>query len=75
MTGVQTCALPIFALRESMKLQLSADMFNTFNRTNLGIPLTTTAFINATTPNTSSGQILKTIGTSRQFQIGARFTF
>ena len=63
-------------LRESMNLQLTADMFNAFNRTNFASPASTTIFAsNLTTPNTTAGQIINTIGTSRQFQIGARFQF
>lgn len=68
--------------REGMALQLRADMFNAFNRTNLGIPTAATIFVNrgslsapVLTPSTTAGQITNTLGTSRQFQISARFTF
>jgi hypothetical protein len=68
--------------REGMALQLRADMFNAFNRTNLGIPGAATIFVNrgsllapVLTPSTTAGQITNTLGTSRQFQISARFTF
>jgi len=69
-------------LRESKTLQLGVDMFNAFNRTNLASPALATAFVNQGTtaapkliPNTTAGQITKTLTTSRQVQIGARFTF
>jgi hypothetical protein len=68
-----------FAIKESKTLQLGADMFNAFNRVNFSVPSSTTAFINtgSTTPpaNGGAGQILTTVTTSRQFQIGAKFTF
>jgi hypothetical protein len=70
------------AVRESKSVQLSADMFNAFNRTNFASPDSSTAFINSGTnavpkivPNSTAGQINSTIGTSRQFQIGAKFIF
>jgi hypothetical protein len=72
------------AIRESKTLQLGADMFNAFNRTNFASPagINTGAFINrgnAASPNivanTAAGQIISTITTSRQFQLGAKFTF
>jgi hypothetical protein len=57
-------------------------MFNAFNRTNLGIPGGTTIFSNsgslaapAYSANKTAGQITSVIGTSRQFQLSARFTF
>jgi hypothetical protein len=68
--------------REGRILQLRADMFNSFNRTNFGIPGTSTAFVNtgtSTAPkftaNSTAGQITSIIGSSRQFQISARFAF
>jgi hypothetical protein len=67
------------ALRETKSLQLSADMFNAFNRTNFSVPSSTTAFVNNGTttppPNTGAGVITTTVTTSRQLQIGARFIF
>ena len=57
-------------------------MFKAFNWTNLGIPAAATIFVNrgsllaaVLTRSTTAGQINNTIGTSRQFQISARFTF
>ena len=71
-----------FTIRESKTVQLSADMFNAFNHTNFAPPDSTTAFTNAgsaTVPslvgNTTAGQITRTVISSRQFQIGARFLF
>ena len=69
-------------ITESKNLQLSADMFNAFNRTNFASPLSGVAFINTGTaaapnvvPNGTAGQITSTITTSRQFQLGAKFLF
>ena len=71
-------------IRETKSLQLTAEMFNAFNRTNLASPSSTTAFTATNTagsqtivytPNSTAGQILSTIGSSRQFQLGARFQF
>jgi hypothetical protein len=71
-----------FAIKESKTLQLGADMFNAFNRVNFSVPSSTTAFVNQGStaapilvPNGGAGQILTTVTTSRQFQIGAKFTF
>jgi carboxypeptidase family protein len=67
------------ALRETRSLQLSADMFNAFNRTNFSVPSSTTAFVNNGTttppPNAGAGVITTTVTTSRQLQIGAKFIF
>ena len=69
-------------IRESMNIQLGADMFNAFNRTNFAAPSTITMFTNAGTAaapapviSATAGQITQTIGTSRQLQISARFQF
>jgi Carboxypeptidase regulatory-like domain/TonB dependent receptor len=69
-------------LGESKSILLNADMFNAFNRTNFASPTSTTVFVNSGTsaspafsPNPAAGQIQGTLGTSRQFQIGAKFTF
>jgi outer membrane receptor protein involved in Fe transport len=66
-----------FGLRgEKMMLRLQVDMFNIFNRTNLG---TTTnsigAFNSSGALNSAFGQITTIIGTPRQLQLGARFSF
>ncbi len=69
-------------LHEAKTLQLSADMFNAFNRANFSVPSSTTAFNNigsAAAPvfqnNGAIGQITSTVTTSRQLQIGAKFIF
>jgi hypothetical protein len=69
-------------ITEGKTLQLGADMFNAFNRTNFSSPLSGVAFINqgsAAAPNIvgngTAGQITSTITTSRQFQLGAKFVF
>ena len=69
-------------VRESKILQFSADVFNAFNHTNFAPPDATTAFTNAGTnaapslvPNTTAGQITRTVLLSRQIQIGVRFQF
>jgi len=68
--------------QEGRVLQLGADMFNAFNRTNLADPSTLTVFSSVsgtTTPspilNPTAGKITTTLTTSRQFQISARFAF
>ena len=66
------------SIKESKTLQLGADMFNAFNRVNLSVPASTTAFTNLSgtlVPNNGAGSITTTVTTSRQFQIGAKFTF
>ncbi len=60
--------------REGMLVQLSADMFNAFNRANLSAPASTTLLAGAST-NKTIGQITSTIGSSRQFQIGVKMQF
>jgi hypothetical protein len=69
-------------LHESMSLLLSADMFNAFNRTNFATPNSSAVFVNSGTSaspkfstNAQAGQIQSILGTSRQFQIGAKFAF
>jgi hypothetical protein len=69
-------------LHESMSLLLSADMFNAFNRTNCATPNSSAVFVNSGTSaspkfstNAQAGQIQSILGTSRQFQIGAKFAF
>jgi hypothetical protein len=72
--------------REGMLLQLSADVFNVFNRANLAPPASSTAFqlasgVSGTSPTPTfapvptAGVITATIGSSRQFQIGVRMLF
>ena len=68
--------------REGLSLQLGADMFNAFNRSNLAAPSVTSIFINSGTPTApnatyspQAGQITSTLTSSRQFQISARLAF
>jgi hypothetical protein len=77
-------------IKESMQLQLTADMFNIFNRTNLAPPALVNVFTSGATPanqftssgaqnpavvNSTAGQINRTLGSSRQMQLGVRFEF
>jgi hypothetical protein len=64
-----------FAVRESMNLQLTGDMFNAFNRTNYAPPDQSNVFTQSLGVNTTLGQINRTISTSRQFQVGLHFQF
>ena len=65
-----------------LSLQLGADMFNAFNRSNLAAPSVTSIFINSGTPTApnatyspQAGQITSTLTSSRQFQLSARLAF
>ena len=61
---------------ESMSLRLQVDMFNVFNRTNLGTTTNSVgAFNNTGAHNAAFGQITTIVGTPRQLQLGARFSF
>jgi len=62
-------------LREGKSLLLSGDMFNAFNHTNLAPPDQSNVYTTSLGANTTVGQITRTVSTSRQFQIGARFQF
>ena len=66
-----------FDLRgETMKLRLQVDMFNVFNRANLGTPTNSTGGFNSSgQANPAFGQLTNMIGTPRQLQLGARFSF
>ena len=61
--------------REGMGLELRADMFNMFNRVNFAGPANSSVYTSSGTLNGTFGLITRTIGTSRQIQIGARFQF
>ena len=62
--------------REGMGVQLQADMFNIFNRTNFALPNSQSgAFNGSGGSNGAFGQITGTIGTSRQIQLGGKFSF
>jgi hypothetical protein len=66
-----------FKWREGMALQIQGDMFNAWNRTNFALPNSQSGAFNANgVANIKNfGQITGTIGTSRQIQIGSKFTF
>jgi hypothetical protein len=57
-----------FSLTQRVKLGVQADVFNLFDRVNLGNP-------NVTTTDTNYGRINATAGPARQMQIGARLEF
>ena len=62
--------------REGMFLRLQVDMFNMFNRANLGTPTNSVGAFNSNgKPNAAFGQIVSMVGTPRQLQLGARFSF
>ena len=65
----------VIKIRESMDVQLTADVFNIFNRTNLAPPALVNVFTGAGAINSTAGQITRTIGSSRQMQFGGRFSF
>ena len=60
---------------EGMGFQVTADVFNIFNRTNFAPPASVNVFTATGGVNTTAGQITRTIGTSRQMQFGVRFEF
>jgi hypothetical protein len=60
---------------EGMGFQVTADVFNIFNRTNFAPPASVNVFTATGAVNTTAGQITRTIGTSRQMQFGVRFEF
>jgi hypothetical protein len=67
---------------DKMNLRLQVDMFNIFNRVNLGTTTNSNGAFNSTTvaanpPTTvaSFGKITTIVGTPRQLQLGARFSF
>jgi len=62
--------------REGMTLRLQVDLFNLFNRANLGTPTNSNgAFNSSGKAQASFGQITNMVGTPRQLQLGARFSF
>lgn len=59
------------------RLQLRFEVFNLFNRANFGLP-TRTVFAGATqneAPLATAGQILRTVNSSRQIQLGVKVLF
>lgn len=74
--GLATFDLSVFknfGLGAGRELALRLEVFNLFNRTNLGTP-DMVAFRNGV-PNPSVGQITSTRTAARQMQLGVRFTF
>jgi hypothetical protein len=61
--------------REGMGLEMRAEMFNAFNRTNFRAPTSRSVYSSSGAPSATFGQINQIVGTSRQFQVGARFQF
>lgn len=69
--GYQTWDLSVtrnFPLKDLFNTQFRAEMFNAFNKTNLGDP-------NVTYGTGTFGQITSTAGTSREIQFGLSITF
>jgi hypothetical protein len=76
-----------FQLTESMKITLGAEAYNLFNHPNFAVPSNTQSpltlggngdavFADATGSFASNvGRIFTTVGTGRQIQLDARFTF
>jgi outer membrane receptor protein involved in Fe transport len=62
-----------FTLTEGREVSLRFEVFNVFNRVNLGTP-EMTAFIDGVV-NPQAGEIDSTRGPARQMQLGIRFTF
>jgi outer membrane receptor protein involved in Fe transport len=63
-----TSLTKVTQIRENMNVEFRAEVFNPFNHPNFGLPV---AFL--TNPN--FGQILNTVGNSRQIQFGVKFSF
>ena len=62
-----------FRIRERADLQFRAEFFNLLNRTNFGLPLTTTFTTTGISP--SAGLINYTATTARQIQLGLKLTW
>jgi len=59
------------------RLQLRFEVFNVFNRANFGLP-TRTVFAGAAqneAPLATTGQILRTVNSSREIQLGVKVLF
>ena len=68
----------IKALGDKMRLQIRAETFNLFNRTNFAPPLLTAFAGTETNPNatlSTFGRIRSTVTSSRQVQFGVRLSF
>jgi hypothetical protein len=59
---------------EGSAVEIRADAFNLFNRTNFALP-SASIFSGAAGPNVSAGRITGIVGTARQLQFSARFVF
>jgi hypothetical protein len=62
-----------FRIREKANVQFRAEFFNLLNRTNYGLPLTTTFTSSGVSP--SAGLINYTATTARQIQLGLKMTW
>ncbi len=65
------------AVRGSARAQVRIEIFNLLNRANFGVP-TRTVFAGARAdeaPLANAGRITRTVNSSRQIQIGVKFTF
>ena len=62
-----------FRIREKANVQFRAEFFNLLNRTNFGLPLTTTFTSTGVSP--TAGLINYTATTSRQIQLGLKMTW
>ncbi|HWE53062.1 MAG TPA: carboxypeptidase-like regulatory domain-containing protein [Bryobacteraceae bacterium] len=65
-------AQKLTSLSEKIKLQFRAEIFNTLNRTNFGIPNPVVYSAAGTTPSPTAGVITSTSTTSRQIQFGLK---
>jgi hypothetical protein len=61
-------------IREALKVQFRAELFNLFNHANLGIPASG-AFTSAGTVAANAGAITSIVGNARQVQFGLKFLF
>lgn len=57
------------------RIEIQAQTFNIFNRANFAVPGSTTLWSDANTRVPTAGRITRTITSSRQIQLGARFAF
>jgi hypothetical protein len=65
-----------FALGENRALQFRAEVFNLANHPNFAVPSGLVVFTNAQSAiSPTAGRITSTVTTSRQIQLGLKFTF